>query len=189
MTLENIMKNNTDMDNLIRTLKNKNDKISTLSNKLQQMLNDQINMELSASYFYLAAARYFERHDVALHNVSKFFLKQSDEEKEHSNMFQEFLIMRGGNLVFKDIKKPISEFKSILSAMNYALEFEIEINNHLLLLHEVASDSKDPQLSDFLEGNFLKEQVESIKEFSDYITNLNRVGPGLGEFLFDKHFS
>ena len=38
----------------------------------------------------------------------------------------------------------------------------------------------------FLEENFLEEQVESIKKFSDYVTNLKRVGPGLGEYQFDK---
>jgi ferritin heavy chain len=28
--------------------------------------------------------------------------------------------------------------------------------------------------------------VEAIKELSDHITNLKRVGPGLGEYMFDK---
>jgi ferritin heavy chain len=41
------------------------------------------------------------------------------------------------------------------------------------------------QLADFLDG-FLQEQVEDIKKIGDYITNLKRVGPGLGEYLFDK---
>jgi len=44
----------------------------------------------------------------------------------------------------------------------------------------------DPHLTDFLEGEFLDEQVKSIKEYADYITNLRRVGPGLGEYIFDK---
>lgn len=42
------------------------------------------------------------------------------------------------------------------------------------------------QMMDFIEENFLEEQVESIKQFSDYVTSLKRVGPGLGEFQFDK---
>nr|AGR53511.1 putative ferritin [Dolomedes mizhoanus] len=41
-------------------------------------------------------------------------------------------------------------------------------------------------MCDFLEGEFLKEQVEAIKEISDYVTNLQRVGTGLGEYMFDK---
>ena len=42
------------------------------------------------------------------------------------------------------------------------------------------------QMMDFIEEHFLEEQVESIKQFSDYVTNLKRVGPGLGEYQFDK---
>ena len=39
---------------------------------------------------------------------------------------------------------------------------------------------------DFLEGEFLAEQVKAIKQLSDYATNLKRVGGGLGEYQFDK---
>ena len=38
----------------------------------------------------------------------------------------------------------------------------------------------------FLESEYLKEQVEAIKEISDHITNLKRVGSGLGEYIYDK---
>jgi len=41
-------------------------------------------------------------------------------------------------------------------------------------------------MMDFLEGEFLQEQVKAIKQLADYATNLKRVGPGLGEFQFDK---
>lgn len=57
----------------------------------------------------------------------------------------------------------------------------------LLDLHSVASSRTDAHLSDFLEGHFLDEQVESIKSIADMITKLNRVGAtGLGEYIFDK---
>ena len=41
-------------------------------------------------------------------------------------------------------------------------------------------------MADFIEGHFLHEQVEDIKKLGDYITNLKRVGPGHGEYHFDK---
>ena len=41
-------------------------------------------------------------------------------------------------------------------------------------------------MCDWIEANYLTEQVEAIKEISDHITNLKRVGPGLGEYMFDK---
>lgn len=42
------------------------------------------------------------------------------------------------------------------------------------------------QLCDFLENEFLVEQVQAIKEIADHITNLRRVGPGLGEYMYDR---
>ena len=71
--------------------------------------------------------------------------------------------------------------------MQCALALEVNVNKSLLSLHEVANE--DPNFQDFIEANFLHEQVEAIKQLKDYITNLNQVGgTGLGEYLFDKHF-
>ena len=57
----------------------------------------------------------------------------------------------------------------------------------LLDLHVVASNHADAHLTNYLEGEFLEEQVEAIKKLSDLLTKLKRAGPtGLGEYLFDK---
>ncbi len=42
-------------------------------------------------------------------------------------------------------------------------------------------------MSDFIEGTYLNEQVDAIKEISDCITNIKRCGPnGHGIFHFDE---
>ncbi|XP_078387948.1 ferritin heavy chain B-like isoform X2 [Cetorhinus maximus] len=49
---------------------------------------------------------------------------------------------------------------------------------------------KDIKLCEFLESNYLNEQIEAIKKLGDHITNLKRLGApenGMGEYLFDKH--
>lgn len=56
----------------------------------------------------------------------------------------------------------------------------------LLDLHKTASAVTDPHLCDFLENELLDHQVKTIKRLADAITNIKRVGDGLGEFLFDK---
>ena len=58
------------------------------------------------------------------------------------------------------------------------------MNQSLLDLHKGADG--DAHLCDFLEANFLDEQVEAIKEMSGWITKLKRVGPGLGFHMIDK---
>lgn len=59
----------------------------------------------------------------------------------------------------------------------------------LLEIHGLASLHSDPNLCDFLDSEYLQEQVDGIKELSDHITNLNRVGEGLGVYMFDKNLS
>lgn len=70
--------------------------------------------------------------------------------------------------------------------MQAALALEKFNNQSLLDLHKVAAQHQDAHMCDFLEDQYLRQQVEDIKELGDYITNLKRVGPGLGEYMFDK---
>merc|ERR1712070_1238117 len=87
------------------------------SDQVESAICDQINMELYASYAYQAAARHFEREDVALFGFAKFFQHQSDEEREHAEKFQKYMALRGGRLSLKDIKAPPTTYESGLKAM------------------------------------------------------------------------
>jgi ferritin heavy chain len=150
-------------------------------------LNKQINLELYASYVYQSMAWYFDRDDIALKGFHKFFKKASEEEREHAEKFMKYQNMRGGRIVLADLKKPEKDdWGTGLEAMQAALALEKSVNQSLLDLHKIGGNCNDANFCDFLEGEYLKEQVESIKELSDYVTNLKRVGPGLGEYLFDK---
>uniref|UniRef100_A0A8C0PND4 Ferritin n=2 Tax=Canis lupus familiaris TaxID=9615 RepID=A0A8C0PND4_CANLF len=136
-------------------------------------INCQINLELYASYVYLSMSYYFDRDDVALKNFAKYFLHQSHEGREH------------------DIKKPDrDDWENGLSTMECALHLEKSVNQSLLELHKLATDKNDLHLCDFIETNYLNEQVKSIKELGDHVTNLCKMGApesGMAEYLFDKH--
>ncbi|XP_023933434.1 soma ferritin [Lingula anatina] len=134
-----------------------------------------------------AQAYYFDRDDVALPGFHKFFKKASEEEREHAEKLMKFQNQRGGRIVLQDIRKPEKdEWGDGLAAMQVALALEKNVNQALLDLHKVAADNGDAQMTDFIEGHYLTEQVESIKQISDHITNLKRCGKGLGEYMFDK---
>ena len=124
---------------------------------------------------------------MALKGFSKFFKKSSDEEREHAEKLMKFQNQRGGRIVLQDIKKPEKDdWGSGLDAMKAALALERNVNQSLLDLHKVAETHEDAQMQDFLEGNYLQEQVEAIKELGDYVTNLKRLGTGHGEWHFDR---
>lgn len=74
--------------------------------------------------------------------------------------------------------------------MKDALLLEKEVYQALLDLHGVAQKNEDPQLQDFLEAHYLGEQVDSIKELSNYVNTLTRlstVNYNLGEYNFDRN--
>jgi len=150
-------------------------------------VNRQINMELYASYTYQSMSFYFDRDDVALPGFAKFFKKSSDEEREHAEKLMKYQNKRGGRVVLQDVKKPAQdEWGTGLDAMKVALQLERDVNQSLLDLHKVCSSHDDAQMADFLESEYLGEQVDAIKMLGDHITQLKRVGPGLGEYMYDK---
>ncbi len=150
-------------------------------------VNKQINLELYASYAYLSMAFYFDNTTVALPGAHKYFKKASDEEREHAMKFMKFQNQRGGTIVLQDIKKPENDsWGTLKDAVQAALALEKHVNQSLLELHKLADSKGDSQMCDWIETHFLTEQVEAIKELSDHITQLVRVGPGLGECIYDK---
>jgi len=151
------------------------------------LVNRQINLELYASYVYTAMSHHFDRSDVALKGHRKYFKEMAEEENEHANKFMEYQNKRGGTIVLLDVKKPTQQsWSSPLEAHETALQLEKDVYQALLELHAFGSKHNDPHLTNYLEEEFLEEQVKSIKQYADYITNLKRVGPGLGEYIFDK---
>jgi len=150
-------------------------------------VNRQINLELYASYTYLSMSFYFDNTTVALPGAHKYFKKASDEEREHAMKLMKFQNQRGGTIVLQDIKKPEKDcWGTLKEAIQTALQLEKHVNQSLLDLHKVADTKGDSQMCDWIEANFLTEQVEAIKELGDHLTQLNRVGEGLGTYMYDK---
>uniref|UniRef100_UPI00398F870E ferritin heavy chain, oocyte isoform-like n=1 Tax=Pristiophorus japonicus TaxID=55135 RepID=UPI00398F870E len=153
----------------------------------EDAVNKQINMELYSSYVYLSM------DDVALRHFAEFFKEQSHEEREHAEKLMKFQNRHGGWIILADIKKPEQdEWSNGLVVMQRALQMEKNVNQRLLDLHKLSTESTDPHdLStycavscDFLETHYLDEQVKMIKKLGDHITNLKRLGAlenGLGE--------
>lgn len=157
--------------------------------KREEAINQQINLELYAANVYLAMRQFFNRDDIAKKNISEFFMKQSEIKSEHVNALVDFHNQRGGKTKYSTLQAPAtlepSKFNT-LKAMQCALALEENMNRNILTMHEVANG--DPEFCDFIEANFLHKQVQVIKQLKDYISNLEQVGSGLGECLFDKHF-
>ncbi|ESQ48929.1 hypothetical protein EUTSA_v10021377mg [Eutrema salsugineum] len=157
----------------------------------ESAINDQINVEYNVSYIYHALYAYFDRDNVGLKGFAKFFKDSSLEERGHAEKFMEYQNKRGGRVKLQSILMPFSEFDheekgDALYAMELALSLEKLTNEKLLKLQSVGVKNNDVQLVDFVESEFLGEQVEAIKKISEYVAQLRRIGKGHGVWHFDQ---
>ena len=166
------------------------------SDECENALNKQISMELYAFHYYKLLSSYFLQSNVSLENIGKFFKKSSEEENEHADKMIEYQLKRGGKYNFEGIPSITLELENLrMSNMHVkrsfelALDLEKTVNNNLLELHDLADNSKDPTFCDFLEANFLDEQVEANYELGKIISKLELIGNDkTGLFLFDHEF-
>lgn len=74
-------------------------------------------------------AYYFDRSDVALPGLYKYFKKSSDDEREHAMKFLAYQNKRGGDVVFTAIEAPAkNDWLSAKNAMTEALKLEQKVN-------------------------------------------------------------
>ena len=172
-------------------------RLNNWENACEECVNKQIALEYWASIQYHAIATYFDRDNVGLKNIYKFFNKCSIEEREHANKLMEYQNKRGGKVIILDINNITTDFidansekADILQAFEKALEMEQIVYKSLLNVHKIGEENNDPQFTDFIEGEYLEEQIDAINELSVYISQLKRIGNnGHGIWNFDREFT
>ena len=150
-------------------------------------LCEQVAMELEAFYAYQALASFFQHPDRAFFNVAKYFGEMANEEVEHAKKFEEYLILRGVQPTFRDLKSFNPDKNLTLQqAFELALKFEQKVFGSIRHVHELADKANDGHLTTFLEDIFYEDQLKAEQELNGYLTLIKRLGTGVGEFLFDK---
>lgn len=148
-----------------------------LSNKLERVLNDQINLELCSAYAYLGMAAYFER--TAFTGFGKWMEVQSKEELGHANRFFKYIVERGGKVTLQAIPEPKSDYKSPLDVFRASLGHEQKVSASICAIYELAGDEKDFATLSFLKW-FLDEQVEEERNVGDVLAKLELIGDNRG---------
>ncbi|XP_011878104.1 PREDICTED: ferritin, heavy subunit-like [Vollenhovia emeryi] len=151
-------------------------------------MNEQINVELMAFYYYLSMAAHFGRVDVALPGCESFFMQMHHEEHEHASKFLNYIQMRGGKVHLCAISPPDNQdWKCPLHAFKTALQLEIEVGRKLVAVNTVAEKHGDLNASDFIITGFMEDQMRSVNELGKLTTVLSGVGDqALARFMFDK---
>jgi ferritin heavy chain len=162
----------------------------------ENVVNEQIQLEYWASYQYHIIWSYFDRNDVGISNIAEFFRKNSVEEREHAEKFMSYQNLRGGKVTLNGVQSVDLSYldnmesnNDVLASFEKALEMENIIYTSLINVHKTSEKYSDPQFGDFVEGEFLKEQVHAISEITKYISQLKRIGnDGHGLWNFNEKF-
>ena len=128
-----------------------------LSEKMNKVLNDQINAEMFSSYFYLSMTAWFESQ--GLSGFASWMRLQTEEEMEHSEKIFHYILERGGKIELAAIDKPKSEWGSPLEVFEDVLEHEEKVTGLINDLVDCALEERDHASNNFLQW-FVAEQVE-----------------------------
>lgn len=131
---------------------------------------------------------YFDNNKVARKGFSTFFAENSKEEREHAQKIIDYINKRGGTVSNFNVNMPVTTtWMNVLDALQSALALEHKVTNKLHDVHKIADkECKDPQLMDFIESEFLEEQVASIDKLQRMITVLENMDSGMGEYMLDR---
>lgn len=154
--------------------------------EVQAALNDQIRMELSSGYVYLAMAAEFEAR--SYEGFAHWMRLQAQEELDHGMRLFDYVNRRGGRVILQEIPCPPEEYGSPLDAFRSALEHERKVTASIHRLYALAGEHDDIATQRELDW-FVTEQVEEEENAGRAVDLLERAGDDPGALLFlDREF-
>lgn len=143
------------------------------SQKIIAAFNTQIGNELGASNQYISIASYFATEN--LEELSQFFFRQSDEERDHAMKFVKFVLDVEGRVELSEIAAPKSNFSSAHGAVKAALDWEQEVTQQIYDLVDLCQKERNHIAQRFLDW-FVDEQLEEVTLMSSLLSVLERAG-------------
>lgn len=144
-----------------------------VSQKIVDAFNQQIGNELEASHQYVNIAAYFSDED--LEELSRFFFRQAEEEREHAMKFVHFLLDAGGDVKIPAVGAPKHDFSSAEEAVQASLDWEKEVTQQIYDLVELSEGEKNYIALRFLDW-FVDEQLEEVSLMDALLGVVKRAG-------------
>lgn len=137
-----------------------------INKKMQDAFNKQITEELYSSHLYLAMAYWFRKE--GWHGFSKWMLRQAEEEKEHALDMANFVVDRGGEVVFSMVEAVNEDFKDPQDVFETTMKHEQHVTMLINKLADVAEEENDRASINFID-RYIDEQVEEEKSVRDIL--------------------
>ena len=155
--------------------------------KIQDAINEQINVDLWSAYLYLSMGMQFANSGMP--GVANWFRIQYQEEQAHAEIFMNYLNQRGGRVILKAIDAVPTEWATPLDAFKATLEHEQKVTALINNLYALAEAEHDYATRDRLAW-FVSEQVEEEDNARTLIDKFTLIGnDGIGLYTLDRELA
>lgn len=159
-------------------------KPTSISETIQDAINDQIQAEFESAYLYLAMSAKMEQ--LHLKGFAHWLRLQWQEETQHALKFYDYLLQRDGVIQLKELPTPRFTAETPLEIFELVLEHEQYITRRINDLYALAAQEHDYAFQTLLQW-FISEQLEEEEAARDIIDDLRLVGDsGASLFLLDR---
>ena len=155
-----------------------------VSEKINQILNEQINKEFYSGYLYLSMSAKLK--EFGLTGIAKWLKNHAKEEVEHGLKLLDYLLDRNSFVTLKQISMPDFEYSGVLFIFRKIYEHEICITNSVMQIAKLAEDECDRKTLTFIDW-FISEQIEEEHQIKNIIKRLELFGENSASLmLMDK---
>lgn len=143
-----------------------------MNKELLNLLNNQINEEMSSAFIYLSMSLYFE--DLNYRGFAHWMRKQYAEEMEHADRFIKYLQDRGEKPILKTIEAPNQNWSSFTEIFETTLIHEKEVSQMIRSLMKSAIACEDYETQNMLNW-FINEQIEEESNATYLLEKFKRI--------------
>ena len=158
-----------------------------ISEKIANLINEQIVHEQYAAQYYLSMSAYFYSKD--LDGIANYFRVQCKEEMMHADKMFDYLKDVGAEIKIGAIEKPEQDFENATEVFEKALEHEKKVTQLIFNIVKNATEEGDFATVSFMQW-FINEQVEEEASASQLVSKIKMVCDNPSAlYLFDQELS
>jgi ferritin len=154
-----------------------------ISKDMERRLNEQMNLEFSSFYSYLAMEARCK--SLSLTGCAYWFSLQAEEERVHAMKIYNYLLDVDATVTLLPLAQPQTEVSTMVELFELALQHEQKVTRAIKDLMKFTVQDEDYATHSFLQW-FITEQVEEESSVRDIVERLKLVGnSGEGLLIID----
>lgn len=153
-----------------------------LNQKIEDLLNVQVQKEGYSSNLYLSMASWSEKNGFS--GIAKWMFAQAGEERIHMLKIIDYINERGGHAVIPAIEQPPIEHGTVKEMFEAVMRHEQFITESINQIVAVTIDEKDYTTNSWIQW-FVTEQIEEEANVNLILDKLSMLGSE-NMYMFDR---